>query len=78
MKNPSPIYGVALTPQIQIKYNSKILLTINPQGDILITDLDRELQMATKVPTGSTLIDIIQTIEDCLPLNESNSQATGN
>lgn len=37
MKNPSPIYGVALT-----------------------------------------LIDIIKTIEDCLPLNESNSQATGN
>lgn len=76
MKNTIPIYGVSLIPEIQFKYNSKIYLTLSPKGDILITDTEKKLQLLTHVPEESTLIDIIQTIEDCLPLKPETSQAT--
>lgn len=73
MKNTIPIYGVSLIPEIQLKYNSKIYLTLSPKGDILITDSEKNLQLLTHVPEGSTIIDIIQTVEDCLPLNPDTS-----
>ena len=76
MKNTIPIYGVSLIPEIQFKYNSKIYLTLSPKGDILITDTEKKLQLLTHVPEESTLIDIIQTIEDCLPLKSETSQTT--
>lgn len=76
MKNTIPIYGVSLIPEIQFKYNSKIYLTLTPKGDILISDTEKKLQLLTHVPEESTLIDIIQTIEDCLPLKPETSQAT--
>ena len=76
MKNAIPIYGVSLIPEIQFKYNSKIYLTLSPKGDILITDTEKKLQLLTHVPEESTLIDIIQTIEDCLPLKPETSQTT--
>ena len=39
-----------------------------------IQDSEKNLHLLTHVPEGSTIIDIIQTVEDCLPLNTDNSQ----
>lgn len=68
MKNNIPLYTGTIYPDINLKYSSKIYLTLRPNGDILITDTEKHLQTTTSVPTNATLIDIIQTVEDCLPI----------
>lgn len=69
MKNPIPLFTVDLIPQINLKYSSEILLTIRGDGVIIITDLETKKQTQTSVPKESTIVDIIQTVSDCLPLN---------